>query len=280
MQRNGVEGSTLDLVVRQNHLNKEYLELRQDGEENPPSATEPTASARGWVKHELGSVKVPKGGQCGKPMALTNVNPPREYTQMPTYYLKYHYFVFIYNHDARMRVCYLTHIPWGHSRWHFFAVMPALFSTILPTHPAPESELHVFFTVFVLVPEQWWVYWSCSRNTCWMNGLTEYHISPFPQCSKMRGQVWQKRRRVKKWVRQATWGSSLKFKHLELAYSPFLGQERCPCPLHTHFRNLTWREQWTSVESPISLRISLLSIPLLEMSGSNFVLQLYLLPLC
>lgn len=47
MQKNGVVGSTLDLGIQQNCLNKEYLELRQDGEEKPPSATEPTASAKG-----------------------------------------------------------------------------------------------------------------------------------------------------------------------------------------------------------------------------------------
>lgn len=114
-----------------------------------------------------------------------------------------------------------------------------------------------------------------SERTDWVS-----RISFSPGCSKMRGRVWQKRRRVKKWVRQATWGSSLKFIHLALAYySSFLGQGD-PCPLHTHFRNFTWCEQWNSVESPISLRISLLSIPLLEMSGSNFVIQLYLLSLC
>lgn len=60
MRRNGAEGSTLDLVVLQYTLNQEYLELRQDGKEKPSSGTEQRASAKGWVKTELGSVQAPK----------------------------------------------------------------------------------------------------------------------------------------------------------------------------------------------------------------------------
>lgn len=83
-----------------------------------------------------------------------------------------------------------------------------------------------------------------------LNEWTDWisRISFSPECSKMRGRVWQKRRQVKKWVRQATWGSSLKFIHLTSAYSSFLGQGN-PCPLHTHFRNFTWCEQWNSLSS-------------------------------
>lgn len=181
MQRNGVEGSTLDLGVRQNCLNKEYLELRQDGEEKPPSATEPTASAKGWVKNELGPVKAPKGGQCGEPRALSNVNPPRERTQTPPYHVKYHYFVFVIQSWRQDEGMLPDPYSLGTQPVAFLRNDACTVSTILPTHPAPERELHVFFTVLFLVPEQWWVYWSCSRNTCWMNGLTEYHVSPFPQ---------------------------------------------------------------------------------------------------
>lgn len=147
-------------------------------------------------------------------------------------------------------------------------------------HPAPERELHVFFTVLCLVPEQWWVHWSCSRNTCWMNGLTEYHVSPFPQSvPKWEDGFGKKEGRSKNELDRLPGVLVLNsYTSVSVLIFPRSGQ---PLSLAYSFQELylMWAVKLT-VESPISLRMSLRSIPLLEMSGSNFVLQLYLLLLC
>lgn len=280
MQRVGVAGSTLDLGVRQNCLNKEYLELRQDGEEKPPSATEPTASAKGWVKKELGSVKAPKGGQCGEPRALSNVNPPRDYTRTPPYHFKYHYFVFVHNRDTRMRVGYPTRVPWGHSRWHFFAMMPTLFPLSYPL-TQPQSVSSTFSSLFFswCLNSDGYIEVAQEIPVEWMDWL-KYHVSPFPQSvPKWEDGFGKKEGRSKNELDRLPGVLVLNsYTSDSVLIFPRSGQ---PLSLAYSFQELylMWAVKLT-VESSISLRISLLSIPLLEMSGSNFVLQLYLLSLC